>query len=101
MLTGGHTAMSRMTLRAAAVAASLFLVAANSISVFAATTQVSITGSRWHINGAVTNPGSPAEGLLMNVRMVNATFDDATDATCPRGFDPDANTAAFIARVPD
>ncbi len=39
-------------------------------------TTVAIDGTRWLINGRVTYPGSAAEGLLMNVRMVNATFED-------------------------
>jgi len=53
------------------------------------------------INGAVTYPGSRAEGLLMNVRMVNAVFEDANDATRPAGFEASANTAAMVARVPE
>jgi hypothetical protein len=62
---------------------------------------VSIVSGAWHLNGKVTYPGSSAEGLLMNVRMVNAVFEDANDATRPAGFDPDANTSAFIRRIPD
>ncbi len=60
-------------------------------------TRVSIVDGKWYINGDVTYPGTKAEGLLMNVRMVNATFED-------RGrpeFDVEANTAAFLAEVPD
>ena len=68
---------------------------------FAGTTRVSLEHGQWHINGSATNPGSAAAGLLMNVRMVNATFEDANDATRPRDFDADANTAAFIAKIPD
>jgi hypothetical protein len=58
---------------------------------------VSIDGTRWKINGKLTNPGSAAEGLLMNVRMVNSTFEDRgrTD------FDPEANTNRFIASISD
>jgi len=66
-----------------------------------AAARVEISGREWRLNGAVTYPGSPAEGLLMNVRMVNAVFEDANPATCPPGFAPEANTAAFLARVPD
>ena len=33
-------------------------------------TKVSINGDKWYINDEITNPGSPAEGLLMNVRIV-------------------------------
>jgi hypothetical protein len=45
----------------------------------------------------VTYPGAKAEGLLMNVRMVNATFEDRNRDD----FDPDANTAAFLAVMPE
>ena len=64
-------------------------------------TRVSIVDGRWHINGTATYPGTRAEGLLMNVRMVNAVFEDANDTTRPEGFDADANTDAFVARIPD
>ena len=60
-------------------------------------TSVSISGTQWLINGKLTNPGTPCEGLLMNVRMVNATFEDRSRPD----FDADANTAAFIARLPE
>src|SRR5690349_4545556 len=64
---------------------------------FAGTTRIAIVDSRWQINGAVTYPGTKAEGLLMNTRMVNATFEDQK-----RGdFAPEANTDAFIAKIPD
>jgi len=49
------------------------------------------------INGAVTCPGSRAEGLMMNVRMVNAVFEDANDATRPAGFEAQALTTASTA----
>src|SRR5262249_43934334 len=55
----------------------------------------------WHLNGAVTYRGAKAEGLLMNVRMVNAVFEDANEKTRPKGFDPEANTEAFISKIPD
>jgi hypothetical protein len=42
-------------------------------------------------------PGAAAEGLLMNVRMVNATFEDPNR----KDFDPDANTAAFLKHMPE
>ena len=48
-------------------------------------TQVSIIGSDWQLDGGVTYPGARAEGLLMNVRMVNAVFEDTTHAD----FDPE------------
>ncbi len=60
-------------------------------------TTVAIDGVRWLINGRVTYPGTRAEGLLMNVRMVNATFEDRNRDD----FDPDANTDAFLAVMPE
>jgi hypothetical protein len=60
-------------------------------------TRVSIVDGKWHINGEVTYPGTKAEGLLMNVRMVNATFEDRRRPE----FDVEANTAAFLAKIPD
>ena len=60
-------------------------------------TRVSIVDGRWHINGEVTYRGAKAEGLLLNVRMVNATFEDRNRPD----FDPAANTDEFIARIPE
>jgi hypothetical protein len=64
---------------------------------FAGTTRIAIVDGRWQINGAVTYPGTKAEGLLMNTRMVNATFEDRGRAD----FDPEANTDKFIAKIPE
>ena len=41
--------------------------------------------------------GAKAEGLLMNVRMVNAVFEDAKRPE----FDAEANTDRFIKQVPN
>jgi CubicO group peptidase (beta-lactamase class C family) len=60
-------------------------------------TRVAIVDGKWHLNGKVTYPGAKAEGLLMNVRMVNAVFEDQKR---PK-FDPEANTDRFIGRIPD
>lgn len=60
-------------------------------------TRVSIVNGKWHINGAVTYPGAKAEGLLMNVRMVNSTFEDLNRPD----FDAEANTKKFLTRIPD
>ncbi|MDE2505689.1 MAG: serine hydrolase, partial [Planctomycetota bacterium] len=60
-------------------------------------TRVSIEKGRWLINGAVTYRGAQAEGLLMNVRMVNAVFEDANRPA----FDAAANTDRFIDKIPD
>jgi hypothetical protein len=64
---------------------------------------VSIEGDHWLINGRVVHEGSPAEGLLLNVRMVNTVLEDLgphADEHLP-GFDPDANTDRFIERIPE
>jgi hypothetical protein len=59
--------------------------------------RVSIVNDQWHINGTVTYPGAKAEGLLMNVRMVNCTFEDLNRPD----FDAEANTEELISRIPD
>jgi hypothetical protein len=60
-------------------------------------TRISIVANRWHINDRVTYSGARAEGLLMNVRMINAVFEDA-----PRSeLNPDDITTRFIAQIPD
>jgi len=64
---------------------------------FQAATSVSIQGGKWHINGQVTYPGTRAEGLLMNVRMVNSVFEDRRKPD----FDAQANTDRFLERIPD
>jgi len=64
---------------------------------FVPRTRVSIRGRRWFLNDEVTYGGAPAEGLLMNVRMVNAVFEDRSRLE----FDPDSNTEEFIAHIPD
>jgi len=63
-------------------------------------TKVSVIDGRWRLNGELTYRGAKAEGLLMNVRMVNAVFEDANDKTRPKQLDPDANTQAFIQKIP-
>ncbi len=60
-------------------------------------TRVQIVRNRWTINGQVTYPGARAQGLLMNVRMVNSIFEDRKRPD----FDADANTAAFLTRIPE
>ncbi|MCR9293266.1 MAG: serine hydrolase [bacterium] len=49
------------------------------------------------INDQPTNAGSVCEGLLMNVRMVNATFEDLGRSD----FDASENTDEFIASLDD
>lgn len=60
-------------------------------------TRVEIRDGKWHLNGRITYPASKAEGLLMNVRMVNSVFEDRKRPD----FDPDANTAVFISKIPE
>jgi CubicO group peptidase (beta-lactamase class C family) len=60
-------------------------------------TRVTIANTQWRLNGQPTYAAAEAEGLLLNVRMVNAVFEDANR----RAFDPDANTARFLAALPD
>lgn len=66
-------------------------------------TKVSIDGTRWLVNEKVINQGSPAEGLLMNVRMVNSIFEDDSYKIkeYDSDFDPDLNTNNFIKRIPE
>lgn len=69
-------------------------------------TRVALEGERWLLNGQVTYPGAAAEGRLMNVRMVNATFEDdrprdAWPAVLPQTFDAGANTTRFLGRMSD
>lgn len=66
------------------------------VPVFAGPTTIGIDHGRWTLNGALTYPGTRCEGLLMNTRMVNATFED----TKRSDFDADANTAEFLAQLP-
>ncbi len=78
-----------------------------------AQTTVSIVGRDFHINGRPTYAGRQwqghrIEGLLMNSRMVQATFDDRNSATVGQWAYPDTqkwdaerNTREFIAAMPE
>jgi CubicO group peptidase (beta-lactamase class C family) len=61
-------------------------------------THVAIEKGRRLINGHLTYLGSAAQGLLLNVRMANATFEDRAKRP---DFDSEANTGRFIIRIPD
>ena len=70
-------------------------------------TAVSISGTDFRIDGQVTYPGSPAEGLLLNARTVQAVFDDENPATVSMWeypdtgrWDPERNVTEFIAALP-
>ena len=75
-------------------------------------TTVSIVGEKFHINGQPTYQGrvwngQSIEGLLLNSRMVQATFDDRNAETAAKWAYPDTkkwdanrNTAEFIDMLP-
>jgi len=75
-------------------------------------TEVSIHGEDFYINGKPTYPGRSwqghrIEGLLFNARMVNGVFDDLNPETSKRWAYPDTgvwsadrNTSDFIAAMP-
>jgi CubicO group peptidase (beta-lactamase class C family) len=60
-------------------------------------THVAVKKDQWVLDGAATYRGAKAQGRLMNVRMVNAVFEDARRPE----FDPEANTDRFIQHVGD
>lgn len=76
-------------------------------------TVLGIDGDRFTINGTPTYAGRryrdwPIEGLLMNVRAVQATFDDLNPATRDSWaypdtgvWDPERNLAEFLAVLPE
>ncbi|MCA9196344.1 MAG: hypothetical protein KDA87_02360 [Planctomycetales bacterium] len=70
---------------------------ASSQATLANETRVIIREGRWMLGDSAINSGTPAEGLLMNVRMVNCTFEDLGRID----FDPEANTNQFIAKIPE
>lgn len=75
----------------------LTLIVVSPIPVLSGQTRIEIDGSHWLINDQPTNSGTPCEGLLMNVRMVNATFEDLGKPE----FDAERNTDEFIAKIPE
>ncbi|MGO9464362.1 MAG: serine hydrolase domain-containing protein [Isosphaeraceae bacterium] len=64
---------------------------------FTPRTKVSITRQRWCVNGEVTYRGTRAEGVLLNVRMVNSVFEDRHKPD----FDAEANTNRFLSHLTD
>ena len=76
-------------------------------------TKVSIVGEDFHINGQPTYAGRSwkghrIEGLLLNSRMVQATFDDLNPETAKRWayadtgkWDAERNVREFIAAMPE
>ena len=84
-----------------------------SCSIASAQTTVSIVGEDFHLNCKPTYEGRVwkghrIEGLLMNSRMVQATFDDLNPETAKRWayqdsekWDADRNVSEFIAAMPN
>lgn len=76
-------------------------------------TVLTIAGEDFHLNGKPTYAGRNwnghrIEGLLLNSRMVQATFDDLNPETSPRWaypdtgkWDPERNVREFIAALPE
>lgn len=76
-------------------------------------TEVTISADRFLVNGRPTYEGRTwkgrsIEGLLLNSRMVQGTFDDLEPATRERWaypdtgrWDPERNTREFLAAMPD
>src|SRR5687768_16251297 len=71
-------------------------------------TQVTIVGERFHINGKPTYPNTDLEGLLMNSRVVQATFDDLNPETAKRWaykdtgvWDAERNVKEFLDALPE
>ena len=76
-------------------------------------TQVSIVGDQFHLNGKPTYAGrtwngAKIEGLLMNSRMVQATFDDLNPETAKRwaykdtgAWDAERNVKECLAAMPE
>jgi len=59
--------------------------------------RIEIRQGDWYLNGALTYAGAPAEGLLLNVRMVNATFEDEHRPD----IEPQAITDQLVRALPD
>ena len=95
-----------------------FLTLAGAVPALGATapssrTEVSIRGEQFFINGKPTYAGRSykgmkIEGLLMNVRAVQATFDDLNPETRSKWaypdtgkWDPERNTREFVAALPE
>jgi hypothetical protein len=94
--------LSSLTSLAIVVLATLTCMSVGLPAAVSPRTRVSIAGATWLINGEVVLAGSQAEGLLMNVRMVNTVLEDLgpnAKAHLPN-FNPDENTDRFIATIP-
>src|SRR5947207_9587426 len=89
------------------------MAAAAAAPAAAAQTEVSIRGEQFFVNGKPTyagrtHQGMKVEGLLMNVRAVQAIFDDRNPETRNKWayrdtarWDPERNTQEFLAALPE
>lgn len=79
-------------------ASAIWMLTTCVVGQFSPETAISINSTNFLINGELTYKGcnTDARGMLMNVRMVNSTFGDENPETCPKDFDPEANTNSFI-----
>ncbi|MCA9152078.1 MAG: hypothetical protein KDA92_22395 [Planctomycetales bacterium] len=100
-------------MRQALILVALFAVTVGSLAAEPQrATVVSINSDKFYINGQPTYlsrtwKGRSIEGLLMNSRMVQATFDDRNSETAARWaypdtnkWDADRNTAEFVEMMP-
>lgn len=80
---------------------SVFIALVNSGCKSNFTTKVTVRANQWYFNNQIINKGSPAEGLLMNVRMVNSVFEDRSTQLSINipNFDSDTNTNEFISML--
>lgn len=90
-----------------------YFVAATLVAAPPNQTHVTIVGEDFHLNGEPTYPGRTwnghrIEGLLLNSRMIQATYDDLNPETAPRWAYPDTgkwdaerNVSEFIAAMPE
>lgn len=83
------------------------LIVAERLNAQGMRTGVSIQQDRFLLNGVVTHPGTAAEGLLLNSRMIQAIFDDENPTTAVHWrypdtgvWDPERNVTEFIAALP-
>ncbi len=90
----------------------VLLLAISATITAASRTHVTIEGDRFHLDGRPTYEGREwrgqrIEGLLLNARLVQATFDDLNPETVARWaypdtgrWDPERNTREFLAAMP-
>lgn len=105
--------MIRKSLAALLIAVALAFPFTTRAASSTAPTTVSIVGEDFHLNGRPTYPGRTwrghrIEGLLLNSRVVQATYDDLNPETAKRWayadtgkWDAERNVREFIAALPE